>query len=270
MKSSLPVGGHTQKGFSSRKTRRARTTPTVWWVATVSSGAALLVRLLTRHGCEVVIAKGMGCCGALAHHLGHEAPALATAKTNIQAWSAEIEGAGLDAIVINASGCGTMIKDYGFLFRDDAEWAERAANVAELTRDVSEVVAELGLRPPSDKHGLRVAYHAACSLQHGQNVTLEPPALLRDAGFEVLPVPEGHLCCGSAGTYNMLQPELADRLKERKIANIERTGADVVAAGNIGCLQQIADATEIPVVHTVELLDWATGGPAPRGIASIL
>ena len=227
------------------------------------------VRLLTRHGCEVVVAQGMGCCGALAHHMGEETPALAAAKANIQAWSAEIDGAGLDAVVINASGCGTVVKDYGFLFRADPEWRDRAEKVAALTRDVSEVVAGLGLRTASNKRGLRVAYHAACSLQHGQGVTAEPPALLTDAGFDVLSVPEGHLCCGSAGTYNMLQPDLADRLLERKISNIARTGADVVAAGNIGCLQQIAGATGIPVVHTVELLDWATGGPAPRSIGAI-
>ena len=224
------------------------------------------VRLLTRHGCEVVVARGAGCCGALAHHLGAEAPARAAARANIAAWTREIEGEGLDAVVINASGCGTMVKDYGFVFREDAAWAGRAAAVAERTLDVSELMQRLELKPPVVETGLRVAYHAACSLQHGQKVTEPPRALLAAAGFEVLGVPESHLCCGSAGTYNMLQPGIADRLKARKVANIESVAPDVVAAGNIGCLQQIAGGTRLPVVHTVELLDWATGGPRPAAL----
>ena len=225
------------------------------------------VRLLTRHGCEVVVAEGAGCCGALAHHLGAEAEALAAARADVAAWSREIEGAGLDAVAINTSGCGTMVKDYGFIFRNDPDWAAPARAVSERALDVTELLSRLGLRPPTAVSGLRVAYHAACSLQHGQKVTAAPRELLAAAGFTVLDVPEGHLCCGSAGTYNMLQPELADRLKTRKIANIERLGADAVAAGNIGCLQQIAGGTGLPVLHTVELLDWATGGPRPARLA---
>jgi len=225
------------------------------------------VRLLTRHGCEVVVAEGAGCCGALAHHLGAEAEALAAARADVAAWSREIEGAGLDAVAINTSGCGTMVKDYGFIFRNDPDWAAPARAVSERALDVTELLSRLGLRPPTAVSGLRVAYHAACSLQHGQKVTAAPRELLAAAGFTVLDVPEGHLCCGSAGTYNMLQPELADRLKARKIANIERLGADAVAAGNIGCLQQIAGGTGLPVLHTVELLDWATGGPRPARLA---
>jgi glycolate dehydrogenase iron-sulfur subunit len=221
------------------------------------------VRLLTRHGCEVVVAQGTGCCGALAHHLGAEAAALAAARADIAAWSREIEGEGLDAVVINTSGCGTMVKDYGFIFRNDPAWAARAKAVSDRTLDVSELLTRLGLAPAKVATGLRVAYHAACSLQHGQRVTAAPRELLAAAGFTVLSVPEGHLCCGSAGTYNMLQPALADRLKARKVANIERLDADVVAAGNIGCLQQIAAGTRLPVLHTVQLLDWATGGPRP-------
>ncbi|MCC7271101.1 MAG: glycolate oxidase subunit GlcF, partial [Alphaproteobacteria bacterium] len=178
------------------------------------------VRLLTRHGCEVVVAKGAGCCGALVHHMGKEHPALVQARANVAAWTREIDGAGLDAIVVNASGCGTTVKDYGFMLRGEAAWADRAARVSGLTRDVSEVMADLGLKDAGGAPRLRVAYHAACSLQHGQRVREAPKALLAAAGFEVAEVPEGHLCCGSAGTYNLLQPELATRLRDRKVANI--------------------------------------------------
>ena len=222
------------------------------------------VRLLARHGAEVVVASGSSCCGALQHHLGQEAPALALARANIDAW----ERAGpIDAIVANASGCGTMLKDYGFLLRTDPGYAEKAERIAALARDASEVVTALGLRPSSAGSALRVAYHSACSLQHGQRVDRAPKELLAAAGFTVLDVPEGHLCCGSAGTYNLLQPELAAGLRDRKLANIALTGADVVAAGNIGCMTQLAGADAPPVVHTVELLDWATGGPIPRALA---
>ena len=222
------------------------------------------VRLLTRHGCEVVVASGAGCCGALTHHLGQDASAFA--RANILAWKGEIERGGLDAIVINASGCGTTIKDYGFMFRNDPELAAPAAAVAALARDVTELVTDLGLRSTSHATGLRVAYHSACSLQHGQQVREQPKALLGAAGFVVVEPPEGHLCCGSAGTYNLLQPALATRLRDRKVAAIDSVSPDLVAVGNIGCLTQIADGTRLPVVHTVELLDWATGGPRPRAL----
>ncbi len=176
---------------------------------------------------------------------------------------------GLDAVVINASGCGTTVKDYGFMLRNDAEWAEAAARVSALAKDVAELMAELGLNPPTRASGLRVAYQSACSMQHGQKVTAQPKALLAAAGFVVNDVPEGHLCCGSAGTYNLLQPALASALRERKVANIERLAPDAIATGNIGCLTQIAGATRIPVVHTVELLDWATGGPLPKALKGL-
>jgi glycolate oxidase iron-sulfur subunit len=224
------------------------------------------VRLLTRHGVEVVVARGAGCCGALVHHMGQEAAALAAAKANVAAWSEWVEGEGLDAVVINTSGCGTTVKDYGFMLRGEPDWADKAAKISALAKDVSEVMADLGLAEPAQRSGLEVAYHAACSLQHGQKVTAEPKALLAAAGFRVKDVPEGHLCCGSAGTYNLLQPELAARLRARKVANIEAVAPEVVAAGNIGCMTQIAAGTEIPVVHTVELLDWATGGPLPKAL----
>ena len=226
------------------------------------------VRLLTRLGCEVVVVRGAGCCGALAHHLGKHARATAQAKANIRAWSRTADGDGLDAVVANASGCGTMIKDYGFVLREDRAWAERAARVSALARDVSEVVAELAPPPPAEPSALRVAYHSACSLRHGQAVHEDPIALLGNAGFEVLEPAEAHLCCGSAGTYNLLQPDLAASLRDRKVANLKDLEPAVIAAGNIGCMTQIAAATSVPVVHTVELLDWASGGPRPAALSA--
>ena len=224
------------------------------------------IRLLTRHGVEVVIARGAGCCGALPHHMGKSEQAHGLARANIAAWTREIEGEGLDAIVINASGCGTPIKDYGFMFREDTAWAEPAARVSALARDISEFMTEIGLATVNAPEPMTLAYHAACSLQHGQKIAAAPKRLLESCGFTVSDVPEGHLCCGSAGTYNILQPSLARQLRDRKIANIESTRPDAVATGNIGCIMQIAGGTGIPVLHTVELLDWATGGPRPAAL----
>src|SRR5690606_15641482 len=223
------------------------------------------IRLLTRHGVEVVIADGAGCCGALVHHMGREAQALASARANIDAWERARAAGGLDAVIVNASGCGTTVKDYGFMLREDPQYAEKAARIAALARDMSEFLHELGLKPPLRRSELVVAYHSACSLQHGQRITAQPKELLSAAGYAVKDIPEGHLCCGSAGTYNLLQPELAEQLRARKLANIARVRPDVVATGNIGCMVQLADGAA-PVVHTVELLDWATGGPTPRAL----
>jgi glycolate oxidase iron-sulfur subunit len=224
------------------------------------------VRVLTRHGCEVVVAKGGGCCGALVHHMGQEGAAREAARRNVAAWSTELANGGLDAIVINASGCGTTVKDYGHLLKDDPKWGAAAAQIAGLTKDVSEVLAGLDIEPDGGAERLAVAYHSACSMQHGQNIHDEPRQVLAAAGFMVREIAEGHLCCGSAGTYNLLQPDLSGRLLERKIANVERCGADVIATGNIGCMVQLARATMTPVVHTVELIDWATGGPRPEAL----
>ena len=222
------------------------------------------VRVLTRHGIEVVIPREAGCCGSLVHHLGRESEALDFARRNIDAWTREIEGGGLDAILVTISGCGTTVKDYGFMLRGDVVYAPKAMRVAKLTRDVSEFLARLRLKPSGEAVALTVAYHSACSLQHGQRVLREPKELLSKLGFAVKDVPEAHLCCGSAGVYNILQPEIANRLRARKIENIESVGPDVIAAGNIGCITQIAAGTATPVVHTVELIDWATGGPLPE------
>lgn len=223
------------------------------------------IRLLTRMGIEVVVTKEQGCCGALDHHMGHHGPAMRLARGNIAAWMREIEGEGLDAIVVNASGCGTTLKDYGHMFREERE-AAAAAKVASLAADISEVLTRFGYAPTRAAPGLAVAYHAACSLQHGQKITQEPKALLKAAGFAVKEPAEGHICCGSAGTYNLLQPEIAGQLKARKQANIARTGAALIASGNIGCLTQLGDGA-IPAVHTVELLDWMAGGPEPEAVA---
>jgi glycolate oxidase iron-sulfur subunit len=223
------------------------------------------IRLLRRLGCEVVIARGMGCCGALVHHMGQEDESHAAAARNIRAWMAEVQGGGLDAIVINTSGCGTTVKDYGHMFRNDSMAAE-AAEVSRLAVDVSELLARIGL-PEGAPKGLRVAYHAACSLQHGQQVKTAPKDLLRRAGFEVVEPRDSHLCCGSAGTYNLMQPEISKELKARKVATLEERSPDVIAAGNIGCMMQIGTGTTVPVVHTVELIDWATGGPRPRKLS---
>ncbi len=224
------------------------------------------LRLLTRHGCEVVVAKGAACCGSLTHHMGVDSRAMM--KANIDAWTREIETGGLDAIVINVSGCGTTVKDYGYTFRDDPAYAAKAARISALARDLCEFLAGLGLAEPVTKTGLRIAYHSACSLQHGQRILAEPKALLMKAGFTVLDVPEGHLCCGSAGTYNMLQPKLAEALRLRKTRNIAGLAPEAVAAGNIGCIQQIAAGIDVPVLHTAELLDWATGGPKPAALVA--
>lgn len=226
------------------------------------------IRLLNRLGVEVVLPKGEGCCGALVHHMGREADALAFARANVDAWTAEIEGDGLDAILITASGCGTTIKDYGFMLRTDQAYAGKAERVSALAKDITEYLATLDLPAPETRPGLTVAYHSACSMQHGQQIREEPKALLKAAGFLVRDVPEGHICCGSAGTYNMLQPELSGRLRARKVRNIESTAPDLIATGNIGCMTQIGLGTAIPIVHTVELLDWAYGGERPDRLAA--
>jgi len=226
---------------------------------------AATIRLLTRHGCEVVLADGAACCGALAHHMGREADALRLIKANIAAWRRAGAQGKLDAVVANASGCGTMLKDYGYILRNDPAWAEDAARISALARDVSEVAADLPLKR-ANGNALTIAYHSACSLQHGQQIDALPKRLLAACGFAVRDPIEPHLCCGSAGTYNLLQPEIAARLGARKAEHLEALEPDAIAAGNIGCMVQIAGKTDVPVAHTVELLDWATGGPRPAAL----
>jgi glycolate oxidase iron-sulfur subunit len=226
------------------------------------------IRLLTRQGIEVVLAADEACCGSLVHHMGRERQALAQACHNIDVWIREIEG-GLDAIVITASGCGTTIKDYGYMLRNDPAYAEKAARVSALAVDISEYLVRLDLGAPATRSGLAVAYQSACSLQHGQKIIRQPKDLLAAAGFKVRDIAEAHLCCGSAGTYNIMQPGIARSLRDRKVANIERTGADVIATGNIGCMTHIAQGTDVPIMHTVELLDWAYGGPVPDALKGV-
>jgi glycolate oxidase iron-sulfur subunit len=226
------------------------------------------ISLLTRHGIEVVLVRDEQCCGALTHHLGNDQVALARARANVAAWRKEAAGEGLDAILVTASGCGTVIKDYGYLLREDTAFAADAAQVSALAKDITEFVAGLELATTTRQDNIVVAYHSACSLQHGQKITGLPKELLSKNGFVVKDVPESHLCCGSAGTYNILQPELAGRLRDRKVANIASVKPDMIAAGNIGCMVQIASGTSVPVVHTIELLDWATGGSRPALNAS--
>ncbi len=221
------------------------------------------INVLTRHGIEVVLVKDEQCCGALTHHMGRDADALARARANVAVWAAEAERSGLDAIVVTTSGCGSVIKDYGYMLRTDRDYAARAGKVSALAKDITEYLAGIELKNAREKSGVVVAYHSACSLQHGQKITGLPKDLLSKNGFVVKDVPESHLCCGSAGTYNILQPDLATSLRDRKVANIASVKPDMIAAGNIGCMMQIASATSVPVVHTIELLDWATGGPRP-------
>ena len=218
------------------------------------------IRILCRLGCEVVVAKGAGCCGALTHHMGKTDLSHASAAANIHAWMAEK----VDAVVINTSGCGTTVKDYGHMFRGDP-LASQASEISAKTMDISELLLKLGL-PEGAPKGIRVAYHAACSLQHGQQVKTAPKDLLKRAGFTVLEPADSHLCCGSAGTYNLMQPEISQQLKARKVQTLEAKAPDIIAAGNIGCMMQIGSGTGVPVVHTVELLDWATGGPRPPAL----
>jgi glycolate oxidase iron-sulfur subunit len=227
---------------------------------------AATVRLLTRRGVEVVMPPGAGCCGALTHHMGQHAVSMISARANIAAWSREIDGEGLDAVVINASGCGTTVKDYGFMFRSEPEpWRGNAQRISELACDISEFLIRIDYTPEREAPRMTVAYHSACSLQHGQQVAAEPKTLLQRAGFTVVEPAEPHICCGSAGTYNMLQPEIAARLRERKLGNLRATRPDLIAAGNIGCITQLAGCG-LPVVHTVELLDWMAGGPIPSAL----
>ncbi|MEM5471968.1 glycolate oxidase subunit GlcF [Hoeflea sp. AS60] len=224
------------------------------------------IRLLNRVGIEVVVPEGEGCCGALVHHMGREHDALDAARKNVDAWTRAIDNGGLDAIIITASGCGTTIKDYGYMLREDSAYAEKAARISALAKDVTEYLAGIEMPEPVNGANLVVAYHSACSMQHGQKITVQPKALLKAAGFTVKDPPEGHLCCGSAGTYNIMQPEIARTLRDRKVRNIERTKPDLIATGNIGCMTQIAGGTDIPIIHTVELLDWIYGGEKPAGL----
>ena len=222
------------------------------------------IRFLTRHGVEVVLVADEQCCGALTHHLGRDDDAIERARANVTAWNIELGRGGLDAILVTTSGCGTVVKDYGYMLREDQQYAAMAATISKLAMDITEYISSLALPAPAHRSELVVAYHSACSLQHGQKITQLPKDLLSKNGFVVKDVPESHLCCGSAGTYNILQPNIATKLRDRKVANIASVEPEMIAAGNIGCMVQIAAGTSVPIAHTIELLDWATGGPKPE------
>ena len=234
---------------------------------------ASTINLLTRLGYQVEV-LGADCCGAITHHMGKQDSSHGLAASMIDSLhAAEEEGGAFDALVITASGCGTTVKDYGHMFQDDPAMADKAARVAGLAKDVSEFLDPAQIEQLSIKPNLAVTYHSACSMQHGQKIKSQPTALLRAAGFTVREPAESHLCCGSAGTYNLLQPEISGQLKKRKLGNIKRTQPQVVATGNIGCMKQLEKGLaqdEVPIVHTVQLLDWATGGDRPRGLEKFL
>ncbi len=226
------------------------------------------IRLLTRHGIEVVVPKSIDCCGSLNHHLGKSDLANQTFKKNISIWYDEYLNNGLDAIISNTSGCGTTLKDYGFIFRSDDDLKKKAKKISELTKDITEYLDEkvklnFITRNINEKK-YKIAYHSACSMQHGQKIHKEPINLIKKTGNEVLDIPDGHLCCGSAGTYNLLQNDIAKKLLQNKIENIKKINPQFISTGNIGCIAQIASGIKIPVLHTVEIIDWYTGGPKPN------
>ena len=224
------------------------------------------IRLLRRHGIDVMVIKDECSSGAISHFLGREEEARTYARHNIDALTAVMRERLLDAIIVTDGGRGAMLKDYGNLLARDRGYAERAEYVASLARDVIEFLDEIGLNPPVMWTGLKIAYHSAGSLQLGQEVEALPRTLLEQAGYTMTDIPESHLCCGSAGVYNILQPELAGQLRERTIKNIESISPDVVVVGNTGCMALLKGGIDAPIVHTVELLDWATGGPCPPAL----
>ena len=228
------------------------------------------IRILNRHGVEVVVPEKIRCCGSLNHHLGKNDDAHQDFINNINIWYDQYLKGNLDAILSNTSGCGTTMKDYGFIFKDDKKMKKKAKKISELTKDVSEYLSEsLNLKFKSKEKKLRIAYHSACSMQHGQKIHSQPMNLLEKTKNEILEIPEGHICCGSAGTYNILQPKIAKQLLKNKVKNIESLKPQIISTGNIGCITQIANGTNIPILHTVELLDWYTGGPKPKILQKI-
>ena len=262
------ANGLVPQTFAAKGTRRKRVAMLTGCVQQVLGARinAATVRVLQRAGCEVVVAEGAGCCGALTHHLGHPGAARRTARGTLAAWWREDRRDPLDAVVINASGCGPVVRDWGHLFAGDPEWELPAQRIASIARDVTEILADLGVEGAAPANAPAIAYHDSCSLQHGQRLSGPPRALLAAAGFEVREVAEGYMCCGSAGSYNLLQPALADALGARKGAHVADTDVGAVACGNLGCMLQIERFSGLPAVHTVELIDWATGGPKPAAL----
>ena len=267
---------HKKKVYSAQKTKRiARVALLTGCVQKVLSPQIneATIRLLNRHGIEVVVPKGIGCCGSLNHHLGKSDLAHQTFKKNISIWYDEYLKNGLDAIISNTSGCGTTLKDYGFIFRSDEDFKKKAKKISELTKDITEYLDEnikldFIKRKNNDKE-YNIAYHSACSMQHGQKIHDVPINLIKKTGNQVFDIPDGHLCCGSAGTYNLLQSDIAKKLLKNKISNIEKIKPQFIATGNIGCITQIANGTKIPILHTVEIIDWYTGGLKPKVLRNL-
>ena len=228
------------------------------------------IRLLNRHNVEVIVLPEINCCGSLDHHMGKEKSAHELFKKNINLWYDEYLHNGLTAIISNTSGCGTTLKDYGFIFRGDKELKKKAKKISELTKDISEFLDKnIKLDFKKTEKIYKIAYHSPCSMQHGQKVHQQPINLIKKTGNEVLNIPDGHLCCGSAGTYNILQQKIAKTLLQNKIDNIKKIQPDFISTGNIGCMTQISSGTKIPIVHTVEVIDWLTGGPKPNRLSSL-
>ena len=231
------------------------------------------IRLLNRHGVEVIVPKSVNCCGSLVHHLGKEKESKKVFKNNITTWYDEYLNNGLDAIISNTSGCGTTLKDYGFIFRSDKDFKKKAKKISELTKDISEYLdgnVKLNfIKNKKIEKKYKIAYHSACSMQHGQKIHKEPINLIKKTGNEVIEIPDGHICCGSAGTYNLLQSDIAKKLLKNKVSNIEKIKPEIISTGNVGCISQISNGTQIPILHTVEIIDWYTGGPKPKVLGNI-
>jgi len=221
----------------------------------------------------VIVPKSIDCCGSLNHHLGKEESSKENFKNNILVWYDEYLNNGLDAIISNTSGCGTTLKDYGFIFRNDKEFKKKAKKISELSKDITEYLEDnvklnfISMKKSDKKY--KIAYHSACSMQHGQKIHKQPINLIKKTGNEVLEIPEGHICCGSAGTYNLLQSDIASDLLKGKIKNIEKIKPEIISTGNIGCITQISTGTKIPILHTIEIIDWYTGGPKPKILMKI-
>ena len=227
------------------------------------------IDILNRHGVEVIVPKKVDCCGSLNHHLGKEELAHKSFINNINSWFKWYEEKNLDAILVTTSGCGTTLKDYGYIFRDhpDKELRKKAKIVSSLAKDVTEYLGKnIKLNYVKKDKKFTIAYHSACSMQHGQKIHSQPMDLLKKTGNEIVEIPDGHLCCGSAGTYNLLQDEMAAELLKRKVSNIDKVKPDFISTGNIGCMTQISSGTKIPIVHTIEILNWYTGGEKPIAI----
>ncbi|NKB36819.1 MAG: glycolate oxidase subunit GlcF [Gammaproteobacteria bacterium] len=222
------------------------------------------IRILNRSGFDVHILNENECCAAIEHHLGKEQRALERIKTNLKSWASQLPQ--FDALISNASGCGTMLKDYGHLLKSDPEYSSLASLVSGKTKDICEFLHENESLVFSTPRNNKITYQNPCSMQHGQRLSKQPLSLLEQAGYKIESLPDSHICCGSAGTYNILQSDLAEKLGQQKTQQLESTGADIIASGNLGCMTQLQQYSGLPLVHTIELLDWASSGPTPMAL----